>query len=331
MPVSQGTLPSLPPSPPGGGATSSTSCPSHVSVTQHSHPRKRLQHRVLVPFCCSIISSSNTAQQYLRHHQSFVVRLPCTSIASFCFIAPIGPFFCFLLVLSVFAVSLNSLFFGVLFSSTPFHFHPLSLLLLLLLPCVLSCLPSSDPTSLLNALEGRRGPFPAFSQAAGNLLKSHARTAGLSSGHPSQRRRSPSATPPPSSVSLRLSSANSLLEQDLSVDSPCRASARKRPATAFLFRASRARPRTQGRALRVFGPPDFLPNSLSDQFPRHRKSAPPKRSPATRLPCLRGTPPRAHTMRERQSPRLSAPARQRELLLFRTAKPRQGAVPACGC
>ena len=109
----------------------------------------------------------------------------------------------------------------------------------------------------------------------------------------------------------------------------CRASARKRPATAFLFRASRARPQRQGRALTGFRSPRFSffpvgPNLL------YRKSAPPKRSPATRLPCLQGAPPRAHPMRERQSPRLSAPARQRELLLFEPQPaPRRG--PACGC
>ncbi len=249
-----------------------------------------------------IISSSNTAQQYLRHHQSFVVPLPCTSIASFCFIAPIGPFFCFLLVLSVFAVSLNSLFFGVLFSSTPFHFHPLSLLLLLLLPCVLSCLPSSDPTSLPNALEGRRGPFPAFSQAAGNLLSSHARTAGLSSGHPSQRRRSPSATPPPSLVSLRLSSANSSLEQDLPFDSPCPASARKRPGDCLsLSRIAHGDPGRKGAPSGLSVPPifsKFLSHrflAIENRLPRKGRQRPaslvsgvPRRAPT---PCAKGSRP----------------------------------------
>ena len=94
--------------------------------------------------------------------------------------------------------------------------------------------------------------------------------------------------------------------------------------------AHRARdPSGKGAPSRVFGPPDFLQIPVAP-ISRHRKSAPPKRSPATRLPCLQGAPPRAHTMRERQSPRLSAPARQRELLLFEPQPaPRRG--PACGC
>ena len=106
-PSPKGTLPYSPLAPQRGDHTS-TSCPSqlhaHATPLIHANGFSVVSGSVLL----FVISSSNTAQQYLRHHQSFVVQLPCTSIASFCFIAPIGPFFCFLLVLSVFRVFVES-------------------------------------------------------------------------------------------------------------------------------------------------------------------------------------------------------------------------------
>jgi hypothetical protein len=107
-------------------------------------------------------------------------------------------------------------------------------------------------------------------------LSSHARTAGLSSGHPSQRRRSPSATPPPSLVSLRLSSANSSLEQDLPFDSPCPASARKRPGDCLsLSRIAHGDPGRKGApsGLSVASDPPPLSPGYPAARPHHARKA----------------------------------------------------------
>ena len=126
------------------------------------------------------------------------------------------------------------------------------------------------------------------------------RTAGLSSGHPSQRRRSPSATPPPSLVSLRLSSANSSLEQDLPFDSPCRASARKRPGDCLsLSRIARGDPGRKGAPSGFSVPPifsKFLSHpflAIENRLPRKGRQRPaslvpgvPRRAPT---PCAKGS------------------------------------------
>ena len=98
-----------------------------------------------------------------------------------------------------------------------------------------------------------------------------------------------------------------------------------RPSDCLSFRASRTRPRRKGIATRVFGPPNFL--KTVGTIPA-RKSAPPKRSQATQFPCVRGAPLCAKPMRERQSPRLSAPPSGGAV---RKGKPHVHAVLKCGC
>ena len=206
-----------------------------------------------------------------------------------------------------------------------------SFLLPLILPSLLCLLVIAlIARNLSNALEGRRGPFPAFSQAAGNfLLSSHAphRRPVFRSPIPAEafplRNASPFFGVAPLKLRELLTGGTSLL--DSSAGRP-HENARRLPSSF----AHRARdPSGKGAPSRVFGPPDFL-SSLSDPTSLSENRLPRKGRQRPALPCLQGAPPRAHTMRERQSPRLSAPVRQRELLLFELqGAPSRG--PACGC